>query len=155
MNSVAYARLRKQVNNGVQLPVKKYNFFINNGSTYHIWQIANHDQRIDFRTERYPMTPIEINPKDAKDLGIESGDVIEVYNDYGSTFAMAYLEPDMKRGQTFMMFAYFNGNVGDVVTDWTDRNVIPYYKGTWANIRKVGTMEDYKKTVSFKRRRYV
>lgn len=144
---------------GLPAPVeaqrKKYKFYINNGRTNHIWQTAYHDQRIDFRTERYPMAPIEINPKDAKDLGIESGDVIEVYNDYGSTFAMAYLEPDMKRGQTFMMFAYFNGNVGDVVTDWTDRNVVPYYKGTWANIRKVGTMEDYKKTVSFKRRRYV
>lgn len=144
---------------GLPAPVeaqrKKYKFFINNGRTNHIWQTAYHDQRIDFRTERYPMAPIEINPKDAKKLGIESGDVVEVYNDYGSTFAMAYLEPDMKQGQTFMMFAYFNGNVGDVVTDWTDRNVVPYYKGTWANLRKVGTMEDYKKTVSFKRRRYI
>ena len=68
---------------------------------------------------------------------------------------MAYLEPDMKEGHTFMMFAYFNGNVGDVVTDWTDRNVVPYYKGTWADIRKVGSIADYEKTVSFKRRRYI
>jgi len=144
---------------GLPAPVesqrKKYKFFINNGRTNHIWQTAYHDQRINFRTERYPMAPIEINPKDARKLGIESGDVVEVYNDYGSTFAMAYLEPDMKPSHTFMMFGYFNGNVGDLVTDWTDRNVIPYYKGTWANIRKVGSMEDYKKTVSFKRRRYV
>ena len=197
---VTYERLRKQGNNGVQLPVKeykdgkligtemvytdnkfstddgkahflpapwnglpepverqrkKYRFFINNGRTNHIWQSAYHDQRIDFRTERFPMAPIEINPDDAKELGIESGDVVEVYNDYGSTFAMAYLEPDMRRGHSFMMFGYFNGNVGDVVTDWTDRNVVPYYKGTWANIRRVGSMEDYKKNVSFKRRRYV
>jgi len=43
------------------------------------------------------MAPIEINPKDAKDLGIESGDVVEVYNDFGSTFAMAYLEPDLQK----------------------------------------------------------
>jgi len=145
--------------NGLPEPVerqrKKYKFWINNGRTNHIWQTAYHDQRIDFRTERYPMAPIEINPHDARELGIESGDVVEVYNDYGSTFAMAYLEPDMKPGHTFMMFGYFNGNVGDVVTEWTDRNVVPYYKGTWANIRKVGSVEDYKKTVSFKRRRYV
>jgi len=80
---------------------------------------------------------------------------VEIYNDFGSTFAMAYLEPDMKKGHTFMMFGYFNGNVGDVVTSWTDRNYIPYYKGTWADIRKVSSMQDYKETVSFKRRRYV
>ena len=40
---------------------------------------------------------------------------------------MAYLEPVIKRGQTFMQFGYYNGIVGDVVTEWTDRNIIPYY----------------------------
>ncbi|MBN1008778.1 arsenate reductase (azurin) large subunit [Amphritea pacifica] len=134
---------------------KKYRFWINNGRTNHIWQTAYHDQRVDFRTRRYPMAPIELNPADAKELGIESGDVVEVFNDFGSTFAMAYLEPDMKPDHTFMMFGYFNGNVGDVVTSWTDRNYIPYYKGTWADIRKVSSMQDYKETVSFKRRRYI
>jgi arsenite oxidase large subunit len=68
---------------------------------------------------------------------------------------MAYLEPSMKRGQTFMMFAYNNGIAGDVVTDWTDENILPYYKGTWADIRRVGSIADYEKTVSFKSRRYV
>jgi len=42
-----------------------------------------------------------------------------------------------------------------MVTEWTDRNHIPYYKGTWANLRKVSSMDDYKRNVSFKRRRYV
>lgn len=81
MNSVAYARLRKQGNNGVQLPVKKYKFFINNRHTNHIWQVVYHDQRIDFRTERYPMVLIEINPKDAKELGIKSRDVVTDWTD--------------------------------------------------------------------------
>jgi arsenite oxidase large subunit len=197
---VTYDRLRKQGNNGVQLPVKeykdgklvgtemiysdnkfstddgkahflpspwtgfpapveaqrkKYRFFINNGRTNHIWQSAYHDKRIHFRTERFPMAPIEINPEDAKELGIVSGDVVEVYNDYGSTYAMAYLESDIKRNHSFMMFGYFNGNVGDLVSDWTDENHVPYYKGTWGNIRKIGSIADYEKTVSFKRRRYV
>ena len=50
------------------------------------------------------------------------------------------------------MFAYFNGMQGDVTTNWTDRNIIPYYKGTWADIRRVGSMEDFKRSVSFKSR---
>jgi arsenite oxidase large subunit len=44
--------------------------------------------------------------------------------------------------------------MGNVTTPWTDRNVIPYYKGTWANLRRVGTVQDFKETVSFKKRRF-
>ncbi|NKC10681.1 MAG: arsenate reductase (azurin) large subunit [Gammaproteobacteria bacterium] len=145
--------------NGLPAPVaaqkRKHRFWINNGRANHIWQTAYHDRHIDFRRKRYPMAPIELNPEDAREFGIEAGDIVEVYNDYGSTFAMAYPDPDIQRAHTFMVFAYWNGIAGDVVTEWTDRNVVPYYKGTWASLRKVGSMDDYKKTVSFKRRRWV
>ena len=53
-----------------------------------------------------------------------------------------------------MVFAYFNGIQGDVTTTWTDRNIVPYYKGTWASIRRVGTVSDFRDTVSFKQRRF-
>ena len=92
------------------------------------------------------MVYIEMNPEDISGVGAEAGDVVEVFNDYGSTFAMVYPKADMKRGHTFMMFAYVNGIQGDVTTEWTDRNIIPYYKGTWANVKRVGTIDDYKKT---------
>ena len=47
-----------------------------------------------------------------------------------------------------------NGIQGDVTTNWTDRNIIPYYKGTWASIRKVGGGAEHRKTISFKSRRF-
>jgi arsenite oxidase large subunit len=53
-----------------------------------------------------------------------------------------------------MLFGYFNGVAGDVTTDWTDRNIIPYYKGTWADVRRVGTLEEFKRTVSLKNRHF-
>jgi len=52
-----------------------------------------------------------------------------------------------------MQFGHYNGIEGDVTTDAVDRNVLPDYKHTWANLRKVGKGE-YKATVSFKSRRY-
>jgi len=79
---------------------------------------------------------------------------VEVYNEYGSTFAMAYPEPDIKPAQTFMRFGYDNGVQGNVTTNWTDRNIIPYYTGTWASVRRVGTIADLKKEISLKSRRY-
>lgn len=130
----------------------KYKFWINNGRVNEVWQTGYHDKYNAFVKERWPMAFLEINPDDARSLGIASGDVVEVYNDFGSTYAMALVEPNAKRGQTFMLFGYFNGVVGDVTTDWTDRNVVPYYKGTWADVRRVGTLNEFKKTVTFKDR---
>jgi len=131
----------------------KYKFWINNGRVNEVWQTLFHDQYNEFVRERVPMAYIEINPEDAGVLGIASGDVVELYNDYGSTVAMAYLEPSIKRSQTFMQFGHFNGIMGNVATSWTDRNLLPYYKGTWADLRRVGTVSEYKETVSFKSRR--
>jgi hypothetical protein len=39
---------------------------------------------------------------------------------------------------------------GDATTPWVDRNVVPYYKGTWASIRRVGSVADFKNSVSYK-----
>lgn len=133
----------------------KYKFWINNGRTNEVWQTAYHDQYNEFVKSRYPMAYIELNPADAQGLGIGAGDIVEVFNDFGSTFAMAYPVASAKPSQTFMVYGYVNGIQGDVTTDWTDRNIIPYYKGTWANIRRVGSMEDYKRRVSFKDRHFV
>jgi arsenite oxidase large subunit len=133
---------------------EKYRFWINNGRINEVWQTLYHDQYNEFVRQRVPMAYLEMNPDDAKALSIQSGDVVEVHNDYGSSYALAYLEPDIKRSQTFMQFGHFNGVMGDLTTAWVDRNVVPYYKGTWADIRRIGTVEEFKNTVSFKSRRF-
>lgn len=133
---------------------EKYQFWVNNGRINEVWQTLYHDQYNDFVQRRVPMAYLEINPDDAQVLGITSGDVVEVFNDYGSSYALAYLESDIKRNQTFMQFGHFNGVMGDLTTPWTDRNVIPYYKGTWANIRRIGKVEEFKEKISFKSRRF-
>jgi len=130
----------------------KHKYWINNGRSNEVWQTAYHNQYDAQVRGRYPMAYIELNPQDASELGTKAGDIVEVFNDYGSTFAMAYPTPSAKRGHTFMLFGYMNGIQGDVTTEWTDRNIVPYYKGTWASIRRVGSMDDYQRTVSFKNR---
>lgn len=138
----------------VEKQKQKYRFWLNNGRNNEVWQTAYHDQYNRMVQQRYPMAYIEINPDDCAELGVAAGDIVEVYNDFGSTFAMAYPVKEIKRNQTFMLFGYVNGIQGDVTTDWTDENIIPYYKGTWGDIRKIGSMEDFKRTVSFKSRRF-
>jgi arsenite oxidase large subunit len=143
---------------GLPKPVEaqkaKHKFWINNGRTNEIWQTGYHNQYDSNVRDRYPMAYIEVNPDDLKSIGAEAGDVVEVWNDYGSTYAMAYPVKDAKPGQTFMVYGQIKGIAGDVTTEWTDRNIIPYYKGTWASLRRVGAIEDYKRTVSMKRRSF-
>jgi arsenite oxidase large subunit len=133
---------------------QKHRFFVNNGRVNEVWQTGYHNKYDPHVKDRYPMAIVELNPDDARYLGISPGDIVELYNDYGSTYALAYPDAAIKQSHTFMQFGWYNGVVGDVVTEWTDRNIIPYYKGTWASIRRIGGGEQFRKTVSFKSRRY-
>lgn len=51
-----------------------------------------------------------------KGLGLSPGDLVEVYNDNGSTQAMAQPALTAKRKKTFMLFAYPIGTMGNVVS---------------------------------------
>ncbi len=144
--------------NGLPAPVAKQmqnrRFWMNNGRFNGVWQTGYHDRYLDFVKTRFPMAPVEINPDDAADLGIEAGDVVEVYNDHGATYAMAMLEPSIKPGHIFMMFGWSNGVAGDLTTEWTDENYLPYYKGAWVDMRRIGSLADYRRNISFKSRRF-
>jgi arsenite oxidase large subunit len=143
--------------NGFFKPVEnqraKYRFWVNSGRVNEAWQTMFHDEYDAGMRERWPMAPVEINPDDAREMGIASGDIVELHNDYGSTYAMAYVVPEIKRNQVFMQFGHYNGIEGDVTTEAVDHNVVPDYKHTWADIRRVSS-GTYKPTVSFKSRRY-
>ncbi len=132
----------------------RYSFWINNGRLNEVWQSVYHDEHVAFRMERWPQALVEINPDDAAALGIQNGDLIEIYNDYGATTGMAYHTPSAKPGQVFMVAMFKAGVQGDVVSSAVDANIVPHYKGTWGNIRRIGAMADYQQSVSFKVRHY-
>lgn len=144
--------------NGLPKPVEeqkaKHKYWVNSGRANEVWQTAYHDQYNSFVRDRYPMAYLEMNPEDARQLGVSAGDVVEVWNDYGSTYAMAYPTKSAKPGQTFMLFGYIKGVHGDVVTSWVDRNVVPYYKGTWGSIKRVCSVDNWRESISFKDRRF-
>ena len=133
---------------------KKFAFLINNGRANHIWQSAYLDQQNDFVMDRWPYPFIQMNPQDMTELGLKPGDLVEVYNDNGSTQAMAYPTPTAKRKQTFMLFAYPMGVQGNVVSAGVNELVIPNYKQTWGNIRKIADAPANLKGVTFKSEEY-
>ncbi len=144
---------------GLQAPGKqeqkdKFKFLINNGRANHIWQNAYLDQDNEFVMDRWPYPFIEISPADMTELGVKQGDLVEIYNDDGSTQAMVYPTASAKKGETFMLFAYPTGVQGNVVNAGTNELILPNYKQTWANIRKLADAPASVAGLSFKSQHY-
>ena len=80
---------------GLQAPGKeaekqKWPYLVNNGRTNIVWQNAYLDQENEFVMDRVPYPFIQMNPEDMADIKVKAGDLVEVYNDNGSTQAMVY-----------------------------------------------------------------
>jgi arsenite oxidase large subunit len=139
---------------GKEDEMKKWPFLINNGRTNHVWQSAYLDQQNELVTDRWPYPFIQMNPQDMADLNLKAGDLVEVYNDNGSTQAMVYPTPTAKHKQTFMLFAYPTGVQGNVVSPGVNELIIPNYKQTWGGIRKLADAPEGTRHLTFKSQEY-
>ena len=144
---------------GLQAPGKeaeknKWPFLINNGRTNIVWQNAYLDQDNEFVMDRFPYPFIQMNPQDMAELNLKQGDLVEIYNDNGSTQAVVYPTPTAKRKQTFMLFAYPTGVQGNVVSAGVNEFIIPNYKQTWAGIRKIADAPEAVRGLTFKSEEY-
>lgn len=135
---------------GKEAEMKKFAFLINNGRSNINWQNGYLDQDNEFVTDRSPYPFVQMNPKDMDDLKLNPGDLVEIYNDNGSTQAIAYPTTTAKPKLTFMLFAQANGVQGNVVSPGVNELIIPNYKQTWANIRKLSDAPEGVKHLSFK-----
>jgi len=135
---------------GKEAEKNKWPFLVNNGRTNITWQSSYLDQDNEFVRDRFPYPFIQMNPEDMAELNVKPGDLVEVYNDNGSTQAMVYPTPSAKRKQTFMLFANPNGVQGNVVSPGVNEFVIPNYKQTWAGIRKLADAPEGVRHLTFK-----
>ena len=127
-----------------------YRFLINNGRSNINWQNWFLDQDNDFAKDRFPLPYLQINPADAAELGLKNGDMAEVFNDVGATQAMVYIEPTARPNETFMLFGAPSGTQGNVINAGTNELILPNYKQTWANIRKIADAGPATAKLSFK-----
>jgi arsenite oxidase large subunit len=140
---------------GKQAEKEKFRFLINNGRTNLVWQSAYLDVDNELVMDRWPYPFIEMNPSDMTELGLKEGDLVEIYNDNGSTQAMALPTPTAKRKQAFMLFGFPTGVQGNVVSKGVNELIVPNYKQTWGNIRKIADAPEGVKHLSFKSSEYV
>ena len=135
---------------GKQAEKDKWPFLINNGRTNVVWQNAYLDQDNEFVMDRMPYPLVQLNPADMTELKLKQGDLVEIYNENGSTQAMVYPTTTAKRKQAFMLFANPNGVQGNVVSPGVNELIIPNYKQTWGAIRKLADAPAGVEHLSFK-----
>lgn len=136
---------------GKQEESEKFAFLINNGRTNINWQNWFMDEGNEFVLDRWPYPIIEMNPADMAEIGVTQGDLVEVVNDNGATQAIAYPMDTAKPKQSFMIFGSPRGTQGNVISSGTNELVIPVYKQTWADIRKLSSAPAAVRGMSFKR----
>jgi arsenite oxidase large subunit len=145
---------------GLQAPGKaaqkdSYRFLVNNGRSNINWQNWFLDKDNDFVADRFPFPYLQINPGDMAELGLNPGDLVEVYNNVGATQAMVYPEPTARKNETFMLFGAPSGTQGNIVNAGVNELILPNYKQTWANIRKISDAPPSVRALSFKSWDYV
>jgi arsenite oxidase large subunit len=133
--------------------VAKYSFWVHSGRLNEVWQSNFHTSRIEFVKNRWPLAPVEINPADAKALEVADGDLVMLYNDYGSVRAVVNVTESVRPKEVFMAFGFPNSPINNLVTEYVDPDTkIPFYKGTAANIKKIGRSESLIEQMTFKSR---
>ena len=133
---------------------QRYRFLINNGRANHVWQGAFLDQHNALISDRFPFPPLLMHPDDVAELGFAAGDLVEVWNSNGATQAVVWPEQQTRRNETFLMFAHPAGPVGNVVGPGTNELVIPNFKQTWADVRKLSAAPEAVRHLSFKNQGY-
>ncbi|MEJ2016951.1 MAG: arsenate reductase (azurin) large subunit [Maritimibacter sp.] len=131
-----------------------HEFWINNVRANIFWQNQFLDQDSDFIQDRFPYPFIEMHADDMARLGIGAGDLVEIHNENGATQGMAYPTDTAKPGQVAMVFGSPAGSQGNVVNPGVNELVLPDYKHTWGNIRKLANATPQARSVSFKSKEY-
>ena len=133
---------------------RQFPYLTKNGRANLVWQSAYLDKDNDLVMDRWPYPYIEMHPDDMAEIGAGAGDLVEVYNDVGSTQAMVQPTQTVRPGETFMLFGYPSGIQGNVVNAGVNELILPNNTQTWANIRKPSDAPDAVSGPSFKSREY-
>ncbi len=134
----------------VQEQINKYPYFLTNGRNNN-WQTLYNDMNIPFFAERTPLPYIEISPEDAKKEGLQPGDVVRLFNDYGETMAYTVVSTSVKPGVIFMLFAHPRATANSLTTPYVDPSVIiPYYKGSAVGLQRIGRLADLDARLTYK-----
>src|SRR5688572_893981 len=89
-----------------ELPNAEYPFIMNTGRQMYHWHTGTMTRRSTGLDSREPVPVVDINPRDALELGVCEGDTVRVSSRRGSMLIGARLSDRQARGQIFIPFHF-------------------------------------------------
>jgi formate dehydrogenase major subunit len=89
-----------------ELPDEQYPFVMNTGRQMYHWHTGTMTRRSTGLDSREPVPVVDINPRDAMELGVDEGDTVRVTSRRGSMLIGARLSERQARGQIFIPFHF-------------------------------------------------
>ena len=89
-----------------ELPNAEYPFIMNTGRQMYHWHTGTMTRRSTGLDSREPVPVVDINPRDALELGVSDGDTVRVTSRRGSMLIGARLSERQARGQIFIPFHF-------------------------------------------------
>ncbi len=121
-----------------ELPDKTYPYVLTTGRILYHFHTGTMSRRVDGLDEVRPDGFVEINPQDAKDLGIRHGDYAEISSRRGTVAARCIVTERSRPGAVFMAFHFREAAANILTNDALDPVAkIPEFKVCAVKIKKV------------------
>jgi formate dehydrogenase alpha subunit len=120
-----------------EVPDEEYDFVLTTGRIYYHYHTGTMTRRTSILEREAPEPLIEINPEDAKRLGIRSNDMVELTSRRGSIKARAEVTTRVPRKVVFSTFHFYEAPVNLLTNPAFDPVAkIPEYKGCAVKVRR-------------------
>lgn len=115
---------------------QRYPLWLTTGRNQFLWQTGYHDQHQHRKMEQVPFPYIEVHPDDARAQGLDSGDLVEVFNEEGNATFQVRVCDSPPPGMVFALQYHPKGTANALTTRYTDpKTTIPWYKGSRVGLR--------------------
>jgi formate dehydrogenase major subunit/formate dehydrogenase alpha subunit len=123
----------------MELPDADYPFVLTTGRVFTQYHTGTMTRRTQLLEREEPEAFVEIHPKDAKDLGIRTGEPVFVFSRRGEVQAKARVTDVVPPGVLFMPFHFEEGSANVLTNNVLDPLAkIPEFKVCAANVRRSG-----------------
>jgi predicted molibdopterin-dependent oxidoreductase YjgC len=121
----------------VEMPDEEYDFMLTTGRIYYQYHTGTMTRRTSILDREAPAALVEINPEDAKKLGIKNNEIVELTSRRGSIKLKAEITKRVPQNVVFSTFHFHESPVNILTSPAYDPIAkIPEYKGCAVKVRR-------------------